>query len=150
MPRRAERDLFEIKGTASTSIPAAQVIERITTPETWPEWQMEILSTEGPQRLNKGDVVKGNASMLGFHVEGQSVSCEVSDSIFEEQVVVGVGMRVRYEVREEGGRTMITHSLSSELPGGPMGRVLSFFLRRRLRVMQSVLLERLAQADSPD
>lgn len=118
---------------------------------SWPAWQPEIVSTRGPERVAKGDIVSGHARMLGFHVEGRSIAEQVGTTVFEEDVVVGVAMRVRYEVHEEPGGCRVVHRLESQMPSGLTGRLLSFFLRGRLRRMQKKAVERLvAQSESGD
>ena len=109
----------------------------------WPHWQPEIVATEGPARMQEGDVARGRARMLGFGVHGVSVAAEVGESIFEEDVVVGVSMRVRYQVEETHDGCRVTHQLECDLPSGLSGRVLSFFLRARLKRMQRTALNRL-------
>lgn len=127
------------------------VAEKVLVPGTWPEWQSEILTTGGPERVSVGDVVTGRARLLGFEVDGRSTTLEVEDSSYEQDVVVGVRMRVRYEVVPGPRGAVVTHSIASELPAGPLGGVLAFFLRRRLRRMQRDLLEKLAaQLESVD
>jgi len=145
MPAHHRRERFELERSTTVQAPAAAVLRRITSPGTWPEWQLEIDSTEGPEHLSTGDVVSGKASMLGFQVDGQSVAAEVSESAFTEDVVVGVAMTVTYSVTEGPEGTVLTHRIVSELPGGPLGGLLSFFLKRRLQKMQSTLLRRLAE-----
>lgn len=145
MPAHHRRKPFELERSADIDGPPEAVLGRITSPSTWPEWQLEIDSTEGPASLSTGDVVKGKASMLGFEVDGQSVASSVTESSFTEQVVVGVAMTVTYTVRPGPAGTVLTHRLETELPGGPLGRLLSFFLRRRFKKMQSTLLQRLAE-----
>ena len=119
-------------------------MEQVLAPETWPEWQSEIISVSGPPRVSPGAVVQGKAELLGFHVSGHSTSIEVSPTSYEEDVVVGVQLRVRYEVVPAGKGAAISRTLIADLPGGPMGRILSFFLARRLRKMQVELLGALA------
>lgn len=145
MPRHHRRERFELEASAPVPASPQEVLRRITSPATWPEWQLEIDSTEGPGILETGDVVVGKASMLGFQVDGQSVAAEVSDSSFREDVVVGVAMTVTYSVRATSTGSVLTHRLESELPGGPVGSLLSFFLKRRFKKMQSTVLERLAE-----
>jgi hypothetical protein len=82
--------------------------------------------------------------LLGFEVDGASTAIEVEDSSYEQDVIVGVRMRVRYEISPSSSGAVVTHSLVSELPAGLSGRILSFFLTRRLRRMQRDLLEGLA------
>lgn len=137
---------FRIEGTTVTRASRSEVVDQLLRPATWPDWQLEIISTEGPERIEAGDVVRGRAEMLGFRVTGQSVMAEVRDALVHEDVVVGVGMQITYEIEEVEGGTKITHRLSSTLPEGLFGRVLSFFLRRRLRSMQRSVLKRLPQA----
>ncbi len=110
---------------------------------SWPAWQPEIVATEGPKRVVVGDIVSGHARMLGFHVQGRSRALEVDESVFEEDVVVGVAMRVRYEVHPEGDGCRVVHRLESDMPRGLSGRLLSLFLRARLRRMQRTAIERL-------
>ena len=116
----------------------------IADPSTWADWQPEIVSSEGPAPLTAGDVVDGHASMLGFQVAGRSVAIEVGPRVLEEDVIVGVRMIVRYSVASTDAGTVVTRRLTAELPGGPMGRLLSFFLKRRLKTMQRRVLDELS------
>ena len=128
-------------------------MDLVRDPGTWPQWQPEILSADGPAPLEEGDDVYGHASMLGFRVEGHSKSVVARETMYEEDVVVGVRMRIVYEVTSSReGATVVTRRLSTLLPGGFAGRVLSFFLARRLRRMQDGVLDALirkAEASSP-
>jgi hypothetical protein len=73
----------------------------------------------------------------------------VDDSSLSQDVVVGVGMRIRYTVARTPEGVTVTHRLESELPAGALGIPLSFFLRRRLKKMQKMLLRELvAQAEA--
>ena len=118
----------------------------VRDPGTWPQWQPEILSTDGPAPLEQGDDVYGRAAMLGFRVEGHSKSVVARQTTYEEDVVVGVRMRIVYEVTpSREGATVVTRRLSTALPGGFAGRVLSFFLARRLRRMQDGVLDELVR-----
>ena len=117
---------------------------------TWPAWQPEIVSTQGNRKVVAGDIVTGTARMLGFGVEGWSKAHEVEENVFEEDVVVGVGMKVRYEVRPDGDGCRVTHRLESNMPSGLSGRLLSAFLRGRLRKMQRTALERLVAQSEAD
>jgi hypothetical protein len=122
------------------------VMDLVTDPTTWPRWQPEIVSTEGPRPLQEGDDVYGSASMLGFRVEGHSKTVAVTGDAYEEDVLVGVRMRIVYEISvDERGETVVTRRLSATLPGGVAGRVLSFFLRRRLTRMQKGVVEELVR-----
>ncbi len=122
------------------------VIDLVRDPSTWPRWQPEIVSTEGPAPLEEGDDVYGHASMLGFRVEGHSKTVSVTGESYEEDVLVGVRMRIVYEVaRDDAGRTVVTRRLSALLPGGITGRLLSFFLKRRLTRMQNGVVEELVR-----
>lgn len=119
------------------------ILRRVRQPATWPAWQSEIVATEGPHEVVAGDVVKGRASMLGFDVDGQSIIASDDGGLVIENVVVGVGMQVHYRVVTEGTGSRVTHRLTSNLPAGAMGNVLSFFLRRRFKKMQRTLLRNL-------
>ena len=126
-----------------------EMMARLLDAGQWPAWQPEIVSTEGPARVQVGDIVSGRARMLGFGVEGRSVAVEVGEAAFEEDVVVGVALRVRYEVRPDPAGCLVVHRIESRLPEGMMGRLLAFFLRGRLRRMQKMAVERLvAQSEA--
>lgn len=131
---------FEIEASRIAHCAPEQVLNRILRPATWPEWQSEILSVEGPERVHEDAVVRGDARLLGFNVEGHSTSLEVTDNSYLEDVIVGVRMRVRYTVTGEGEGSRVTHHLVSDLPTGIAGSVLSVFLKWRLRKMQRMLL----------
>jgi hypothetical protein len=117
----------------------------LTDPETWPEWQTEILATSGPVPLERGDEVEGRAKLLGFHVDGRSRTIGADGTSFVEDVIVGVRMQVSYDVVETNDGTRVTRRLTASLPGGLSGRVLSFFLKRRLKAMQKGVLEELVR-----
>ena len=138
-----DRKHFVTQRSIESSASPQALLDRIRTPATWPEWQSEILSVEGPDRVGEGDVVAGKAAMLGFEVDGQSHTVSASESEYVEEVVVGVGMRVTYAVEETEGGTRLTHRLECQLPGGPLGSILSFFLKKRFRKMERELLKRL-------
>ena len=139
-----KRRSFAIERSVTVRSPAERVMGHLLDAGEWPAWQPEIISTQGPERIESGDVVSGRAQMLGFDVDGRSVAVEVSDGVFEEDVVVGVAMRVRYEVTPAPNGCVVTHRLESLLPGGVAGRLVAFLLRGRLRKMQRTAVERLA------
>jgi hypothetical protein len=143
MKRRTRN--FSLEDTERTTAGPSEVMANLLDPSTWPAWQPEIITSEGPSPLRKGDVVTGSADMLGFAgVQGRSSAVDVGESHFEEDVVVGIGMRIRYEVDSDGNGALVTHRLESDLPTGFSGRLLSFLLRKRLRRLQRTALERLA------
>lgn len=90
-----------------------------------------------------GTVVDGRAAMMGFEVDGTNRTTRLEDEVIEQEAVVGVGMTITYWLEPSSGGVRITHRLTSDLPSGALGRVLSFFLARRLKRMQRDLLERL-------
>jgi hypothetical protein len=136
---------FEIEDSRHADCSPEALLDVILTPATWPEWQSEILSVEGPDRVAKNDVVRGDARLLGFEVEGHSTSLDVTGDSYLEDVIVGVRMRVRYSVTPDGEGSRVTHRLESRLPSGVAGRVLALFLRWRLRRMQATLLDDLVR-----
>lgn len=138
-------ETFEISDSRVTASSVEEVMGVIKDPRTWPAWQTEITEISGPHPLNEGDDLVGRAKLLGFVVDGRSATVTSGESSFEEDVIVGVRMRVRYKLEPVGQGTRITRTLRSDLPRGPMGRVLSFFLKRRLKAMQSGLLDRLVR-----
>ena len=94
-------------------------------------------------------MARGEAEMLGFAVHGHTEALDVTDEVFEEDVIVGVRMIIRYEVSASPSGTRITHRLTAKLPGGFSGRILSLFLQPRLRALQRRVLERLAGQAEP-
>ena len=120
----------------------------IGDPMTWPAWQSEIVETIGDAPLGEGDRVEGRAKMLGFEVSGLSTTVTATARTFVEDVIVGVHMRIEYAIDETASGTMVTRRLIATLPSGISGRVLSFFLKRRLKAMQEGVLDALvAQAE---
>jgi hypothetical protein len=138
------RRSFETKSQREIASPPEVLLNTILAPATWPKWQSEILTTTGNERLSTGDVVSGQARLLGFEVDGSSTAIEIEDSSYEQDVIVGVKMRVRYEISPSSNGAVVKHRLVSDLPAGVSGRVLSFFLTRRLKRMQRDLLKGLA------
>ena len=143
------RDTYRIRDEIDASCDPSAVMERVLTPDTWPEWQSEILNVAGPPRVEEGDQVSGDAKLVGFRVQGRSDAHVVSESVFIEDVIVGVRMVVTYEVVPSARGARITRTLEADLPGGPSGWLLSLVLRARLRRMQKRVLEKLvAQAEA--
>ena len=144
---RAERSRRRFEVESSTRVPsAAAVMDKVRRPSTWPEWQSEIVTTEGPDEVGVGDQVNGEARMLGFAVAGRADIAAVDETSLQEDVIVGIRMRVGYELTRDGDAWRLTHRLTADLPRGLSGRVLSFFLTRRLRRMQRELLRNLPAA----
>jgi Polyketide cyclase / dehydrase and lipid transport len=138
-----------IEREASARCSVDSMMKHVLDATAWPAWQPEIIATVGNKRVAEGDIVSGKARMLGFGVEGRSYATKVGEDVFEEDVVVGVAMRVRYEVRPDGANCRVTHRLESNMPTGLSGRLLAAFLRGRLKKMQKTALERLvAQSES--
>jgi hypothetical protein len=108
MPRRT----FEIRRSLKTSSAPEVVYGNLINPKAWPHWQSEIVSIEDRGSLAAGDVVRGEADLLGFEVAGFSNAIRGSmETLFEEDVIVGVRMRIRYQVHADGAGTLVTHSL---------------------------------------
>ena len=95
--------------------------------------------------MTEGDIVEGEARMLGFEVSGRSLTRATSPDLFEEDVIVGVRMSIRYEVERAGTETLVRRHLTADLPGGLAGRVLSAFLKPRLKKMNEQVLDELAR-----
>ena len=139
---------FEIERAIEARCNPGRLADLLVTPATWPAWQREIVSVDRDGRVRAGDVVRGRASMLGFSVFGHSEITR-EPPVFDEDVIVGVHMRVTYELKGNGAPTTVVHRVNAELPGGPLGWLLSLFLRRRLRRMQAQTLAALvAQAEA--
>jgi hypothetical protein len=138
-----KRRAFVTENSVITSASREDVMGRIRDSQTWPEWQSEILTTEGSRQLHSGEDVRGTAKLLGFLVDGRSRIEAVTESSLNEDVIVGVRMRVRFEVMEDDEGCVVTHHLIADLPGGATGRLLSWFLRRRLKRMSADLLRKL-------
>lgn len=142
---------FKTEHSAVARCSKDTIMDELLDATKWPSWQPEIVSASGPTRMSEGDVARGRARMLGFGVHGVSVAAEVGPRVFEEDVVVGVAMRVRYLVEDLADGCRVTHSLVCEVPSGPAGRILGFFLRLRLRRMQRTAVARLvAQSEAAD
>ena len=150
MPRPHKTKSFVIERSAPTRAAAEAVMERITTPKTWPQWQSEIVAVEGPDRLAEGDVVEGRARLLGFDVRGKTTITGATEQQFDEDVIVGVRMRISYRAEPRGDKTVVTHRMTADLPAGLAGTVLSWLLAWRLRKMQSLLLRRLCDQAQGD
>ena len=116
------------------------LMQRIVRPHSWPDWQDEIVAMEGPDRVSTGDIVHGTAKLLGFHVVGNSVMVSVDERSLTEDVIVGVRMKIHYEVSDEGAQRLVTRRIEATLPRGLSGRVLTLLLKRRLVKMQERLL----------
>jgi hypothetical protein len=138
------RRSFVTESQREIASPPEVLLNTILAPATWPKWQSEILTTTGNERLSTGDVVSGEARLLGFEVDGSSTAIEIEDSSYEQDVIVGVKMRVRYDISPSSNGAVVKHRLASDLPAGVSGRILSFFLTRRLKKMQRDLLKGLA------
>lgn len=119
------------------------VRRRLVDPQTWPQWQTEIRTTDGPAPLRDGDTVHGSARLLGLHVRGRADMVTVSDGVVEHVAVVGVRLRIRYELRPVDGGVVLTHQLEADLPQGLLGFWLAVVLRWRLRRLQGAVLDRL-------
>jgi hypothetical protein len=140
--------IFEISHSRTAECSPDLLIKRILDPATWPDWQPEIISTEASGPLDEGVAVEGRARLLGFVVDGRSTTIAANEKSYEEDVIVGVKMKVRYDVEEVPGGSRVTRHLIAYLPSGFSGRVLSFFLKRRLRSMQVGVLESLVDQAS--
>src|SRR5918992_6006369 len=119
---KRENALTSVRSMHS-SASAAAVMALLLDPATWPQWQSEIVAAAGPSPLRTGDVARGRAHMLGFHVDGHSTTVDSGDAHFEQDVIVGVRMRIRYEVAGSAQGSVLTHALSCDLPAGVAGRV---------------------------
>ena len=120
-------------------------MKRVLAPKTWPEWQAEIKTVEGPDRIEEGDQVSGDAELVGYRVQGRSDAHVVDDGLFIEDVIVGVRMVITYEVKSSPAGSQITRTLEADLPRGLVGSLLSVILRVKLRRMQKKLLDELAR-----
>jgi hypothetical protein len=121
------------------------VIRHLLDASRWTEWQPEIVSTVGPERVQVGDVVHGHADLLGFGVAGRAAIHEVPDDGLVEDVLVDVRMRVSYQVEQRRDECLVRATIVTEAPTGISGRVLGFLLKRRLRRMQRTALDRLTR-----
>jgi hypothetical protein len=143
MSLEPRRRTFITERSISTTASPDEVMRRLRDATTWPEWQPEIISTVGSRSLDPGEDVVGSAKLLGFLVDGRSRVEQVTDSSIGEDVIVGVRMRIRFDIQATDDGCVVTRHLIADMPSGPMGRVLSWFLRRRLKKMSVDLLDRL-------
>jgi len=142
---QSARTSFEVGAERVAKCPPDVVIRQLLDASRWPRWQPEIVATVGPQRVHVGDIVRGHADLLGFGVAGQAAIEEVPDDGLVEDVLVGVRMRVTYQVEPRGADSLVRATIITEAPTGVSGRVLGFLLRRRLRRMQRTALDRLTR-----
>lgn len=142
---QSARASFEVGAERVAKCPPDVVIRQLLDASRWPRWQPEIVATVGPQRVHVGDIVRGHADLLGFGVAGQAAIEEVPDDGLVEDVLVGVRMRVTYQVEPRGADSLVRATIVTEAPTGISGRVLGFLLRRRLRRMQRTALDRLTR-----
>lgn len=138
------RKHYRIQDHIDTSASKAAVMDKVLSPRTWPEWQAEIKTIEGPDRIEDGDQVSGDAELVGYRVQGRSDAHVVDDGLFIEDVIVGVRMVITYEVKTSPSGCHVVRTLEADLPGGILGTILSAVLRARLRKMQKKLLAELA------
>lgn len=145
----AARKTYFIEDGIDARCDPEAVMQQVLSPATWPEWQSEILRTTGPERVEEGDQVSGDARLAGFRVQGRSDAHVVTDGLYMEDVIVGVRMVVTYQVEPTATGTRIKRTLEADMPGGPSGWVLSLVLRAKLRRMQKRALAQLvAQAEA--
>lgn len=125
-------------------------MRKVSRPETWPDWVPEIVAMDAGGPVVAGDEVEGVAEMLGFRVAGRSRIVTVEPHRLDQDVVLGVRMTARYEVTPTPTGTLVTHELIVTRPEGVMGRILAFFLRIRLKRMQTRLLANLTERAEQD
>jgi hypothetical protein len=144
-----DRNLYRIEDSIEASCGPEPLMRKILGPRTWPDWQSEIVRAEGPDLIEEGDQVTGDARLVGFKVQGRSDAHVVANDLFIEDVIVGVRMIVTYQVRPTPHGAVVTRSIEADLPRGIAGSVLSVLLRAKLRRMQKKLLRDLvAQAEA--
>ena len=145
------RSHYRIQDHIVTRANKDKVMDLVLSPRSWPRWQSEIKTIEGPDRIQDGDQVSGDAELVGFRVQGRSDAHVVDDGLFIEDVIVGVRMVITYEVKTTESGTQLTRTLEADLPRGTLGNLLAIVLRARLRRMQKRLLDELvAQAEAAD
>jgi hypothetical protein len=125
-------------------------MDQLRMPDNRAQWQSEIVWMKGPDDLTVGDSVEGLADMLGFRVEGRATTTDLGPGHYEEDVVVGVRMRMRFEIIPDEHGVVVRNTLEAPLPGGFAGKILSVFLRRRLRRMQAESLRNLCRYAGSD
>jgi hypothetical protein len=143
-------ETFTITDSARAAATAEAVMEQLRKPDNRERWQSEIVWMKGPDGLDVGDSVEGLAEMLGFRVEGRATTTDVGPGHYEEDVIVGVRMRMRFEIVPAGDGVVVSHILEAPLPAGFAGRLLSVFLKRRLRRMQGESLRNLCRYAGSD
>ena len=144
-----QREPYRIEDSIETRADPETVMRRILNPQTWPDWQSEIVRATGPDRIEEGDQVTGDARLVGFKVQGRSDAHVVAEDLYIEDVIVGVRMVVTYQVKPISGGAIVIRSLEADLPRGIAGSMLSVVLRAKLRRMQKKLLRDLsAQAEA--
>lgn len=138
------RPQFSLALSRRSAASPDEIRARLVRPATWPDWVPEISDTKSKEVVGPGDDVEGLAEMLGFRVNGRARVTEASEDLFVQDVVIGVRIVARYEIEPSGDGSVIRHELIVSAPRGPTGRLLTFFLKGRLRAMQKRLLRNLS------
>jgi hypothetical protein len=141
----AQLETFTVTDSVRAAATTESVMELLRRPDNRERWQSEIVWMKGPDGLTVGDSVEGLADMLGFRVEGKGTTTDLGPDRYEEDVVVGVRMRMRFEIVPSEGGVVVRHTLQAPLPAGFAGKILSIFLKRRLRRMQAESLRELCR-----
>src|SRR3712207_4805235 len=92
--------------TSSTRViesETAEVAAMIRDALAWPEWPPESTRSAVPREFDAGDVVQGDAEMLGVKVAGRADITGACRVAMEQDVIVGIRMKVRYEFTEVPG-----------------------------------------------
>jgi hypothetical protein len=147
---RQGRNHYRISDEIESRADRTTIMRRVLGPKTWPEWQAEIKTVEGPDRIEEGDQVSGDADLVGFRVQGRSDAHVVDEGLFIEDVIVGVRMVITYELEQTERGTRVKRTLEADLPRGFLGGLLSIALRAKLRRMQKKLLRELARQAEVD
>lgn len=136
-----------VTSTAAIDIAAtpAEVFAVVRDGQNRPGWMPELEVTDAPARpLAAGDRVRGRSVAFGHRVPGLSDVLAVEDGrVLEEDVIVGVRLRITWSFTSAGGATRCTQAIDVAGPTGPLGPVLRWVLSVRVRLLQRRTLARL-------
>lgn len=138
---------LNLRREAHVNAAADRVFAAIADVRARPSWMPELHSVEAPDRpVRTGDRFRGESRLLLHQFLGESVVLNAeSPTHLEEEVVIGARFRTSWSIEAEGDGVTITYDIRLDYPGGPLGRVERWALRRRLMAMQRRSLERIVE-----
>jgi len=111
-----------------------------------PEWLHELVHVDPDADTAKAGIrFEGESRLLLHRFPGSSEVLRADPgTALSERVHLGARLTVEWTFEPAGdGRTRVRHCMDVVLPGGPLGRIERFVLRRRVSTLQRAALEAL-------